>query len=128
MPDAAHALFLSEGASSVQRCARCGAVTPELGTAAECASCGGLFEIIHAMPGAHGAALLALFGLRSGIKPASEPSGVWRYKELVMPSAAAPVSHPEGNTPLLARRHVQDFAGSRSLLLKHEGHTDRKSR
>jgi threonine synthase len=122
VPDPAGALFLSEGSPSIQRCARCGAIAPELDAAAECASCGGLFEIVHATPAAHGAALLALFGLRSGIKPASEPSGVWRYRELVMPSATDPVSHPEGNTPLLSRGSVQTFARCASLILKHEGH------
>ena len=116
------ALFLPAGTASAQRCARCGAITPELDSTAECARCGGLFEIVHATPDAHGAALLALFGLRSGMKPTSEPSGVWRYRELVMPSAKEPVSHPEGNTPLLARRTVRAFADSASLLLKHEGH------
>jgi threonine synthase len=116
------ALFLEAGAASVQRCARCGAITPEFDASAECTACGGLFEIVHPVPEAHGAALLALFGLRASMRPGSEPSGVWRYRELVMPSATAPVSHPEGNTPLLARDVVQAFARSRSLLLKHEGH------
>jgi threonine synthase len=120
VPDSA--LFLTEGATSIQRCARCSAITSELDGTAECAACGGLFEIIHATPEAHGAALLALFGLRSGIKPSCEPSGVWRYKELVMPSAADPVSHPEGNTPLISRSSVQTFADCPSMLLKHEGH------
>ncbi len=115
-------LFLAPGAASVQRCAQCGAITPETAASAECASCGGLLEIVHAAPDAHGAALLALFGLRCGMKPGSEPSGVWRYRELVMPSATNPVSHPEGNTPLIARGSVQTFARSASLLLKHEGH------
>jgi len=123
VPDAAlAALFLDAGVASVQRCARCGAIAPELDAAAECAACGGLFEIIHATPEAHGAALLALFGQRLGMKPGSEPSGVWRYRELVMPSATASVSHPEGNTPLIGRSAVQAYARSASLLLKHEGH------
>jgi threonine synthase len=39
-----------------------------------------------------------------------------------MPSAKDPVSHPEGNTPLIARNFIQDFAGSASLIVKHEGH------
>ena len=121
MPDTAP-LFLTQGSTSVQRCARCGDITPELDASAECAKCGGLFEIVHATPEAHGAALLALFGLRSGLKPTAEPSGVWRYRELVMPSATDPVSHPEGNTPLLARTMVQSYANSAQLLLKHEGH------
>lgn len=106
----------------MHRCARCEAVTPELGSATECQGCGGLLEIIHATPDAHGAALLALFGMRSGMKPGGEPSGVWRYRELVMPSVSEPVSHPEGNTPLLARHAVRAFAGCDALLLKHEGH------
>jgi threonine synthase len=122
VPDTKAPLFLAAGEASVQRCAKCGAITSELDAAAECAKCGGLFEIVHATPEAHGAALLALFGLRCGLKPSSEPSGVWRYLELVMPSATDPVSHPEGNTPLLDRRAVQAFAGCDSLLMKHEGH------
>lgn len=122
MPDGIATLFLESGAASVQRCARCGGVTRELDAATECGACGGLFEIVHAAPDAHGAALLALFGMRAGMKPGSEPSGVWRYRELVMPSAPQPVSHPEGNTPLLARASVRTFARSESLLLKHEGH------
>jgi threonine synthase len=122
MPDSEGALFLEPGAASVQRCARCGAIASELSGDAECATCGGLFEIVHATPDRHGAALLALFGLRCGMKPGSEPSGVWRYKELVMPSAPDPVSHPEGNTPLLERESVRSFARVASLVLKHEGH------
>lgn len=122
LPEPAWSLFLAEGSASVQRCARCGAITPELSAEAECATCGGLFEIVHATPDVHGAALLALFGLRSGLKPSAEPSGVWRYRELVMPGSADVVSHPEGNTPLLERQAVQSFARSAGLLLKHEGH------
>jgi threonine synthase len=114
-------LFLPAGAPSVQRCAACGAIVPELVAGSECAACGGLFDVVHATPDAHGAALLARFGLRCGMKPASEPSGVWRYRELVMPSAEHPVTHPEGNTPLLSRGAVQTYARSASLLLKHEG-------
>jgi threonine synthase len=48
---------------------------------------------------------------------------VWRYREIVLPGAGDHiVSHPEGNTPLLARERVAQWAGSSSLLLKHEGH------
>jgi hypothetical protein len=38
---------------------------------------------------------------------------VWRYRELVMPSATDDVivSHPEGNTPLLARDAVAKVGG-----------------
>jgi threonine synthase len=51
-------------------------------------------------------------------------SGVWRYRELVLPSARDEqiVSHPEGNTPLLERPAVSRWAGIEHLLIKHEGH------
>ena len=55
-------------------------------------------------------------------RPGPLASGVWRFKELVLPTATAPVSHPEGNTPLLERRAVSAFGGVADLRLKHEGH------
>ena len=39
-----------------------------------------------------------------------------------MPSAGTSVSHPEGNTPLLSRPAISDYADVGELLLKHEGH------
>src|SRR5206468_2204623 len=46
------------------------------------------------------------------------------YRELVLPSARPGdiVSHPEGNTPLIARERVARFARVENLLIKHEGH------
>lgn len=123
MPDAVRdALFAAAGAATVQRCPQCGATLPELAGDTACRACGSLLDVIHPAPAAHGAALLALFGQRCGLKPGAEPSGVWRYRELVMPGATDPVSHPEGNTPLIARGAVQTYARCTSLLLKHEGH------
>jgi threonine synthase len=118
MPD----LFLPASSDSVQRCAACGSTLPARDARATCPSCGELLEIIHAVPDARGAALRERFASRTGMHPGAELSGVWRYKELVMPGATAPVSHPEGNTPLLARESVRAYAGVASLHLKHEGH------
>jgi len=115
-------LFLAPGAASLQRCLACGATWPELDASATCRDCGGLLDVVHAMPAAQGAALLARFGARCCTHPGSEASGVWRFAELVMPGASAHVTHPEGNTPLLSRRMVQDYAGVAALRLKHEGH------
>ena len=113
--------FLVQGAASVLRCARCGAALPETYAHAECRDCGGLFEILHAAPGAHGAALLTRFAQRRGTHPASEPSGVWQFRELVMPSAGQVVSYPEGHTPLIERERVRAYTNAGALLLKHEG-------
>jgi threonine synthase len=48
---------------------------------------------------------------------------VWRYRELVLPSADdGALSYPEGNTPLLRRPPVERWVGAVDLWLKHEGH------
>ncbi|HVT37619.1 MAG TPA: threonine synthase, partial [Gemmatimonadaceae bacterium] len=119
MTDAAP--FLPAGAPSIQRCARCGATTPETDARTECATCKGLLEVVHALPGPQGAALMALFAQRRGSHPGSEASGVWQFRELVMPSARQTVSYPEGHTPLVERERVRAWTGAGTLLLKHEG-------
>jgi threonine synthase len=50
-------------------------------------------------------------------------SGVWRYKELVYPQVSNDliVSRPEGNTNLYRSERLADWAGIKTLYLKHEG-------
>ena len=48
-------------------------------------------------------------------------SGVWRFRELVHPTAVEPVTWPEGNTPLVVRDGVNAWSGCAHLSLKHEG-------
>jgi threonine synthase len=118
---------MAERASTV-RCASCGTALDDRTARATCPECGGLLAVEHVPPPVTGAALRALFDERLGASayrgPASARSGVWRFRELVLPGARAGeiVSHPEGNTPLLARDAVAAFAGVRDLRLKHEGH------
>ena len=108
--------------ASHQRCATCGADYSDTDAFARCVSCGGLLEVVHAPPLLRGAELRAVFAARRSDGPGSS-SGVWRYHELVLPNAGDHVvSHPEGNTPLLARDRVSSYAGVSELLLKHEGH------
>jgi threonine synthase len=109
--------------SSLQRCERCGAAIDELVAAADCPSCGGLLELEHTFS-SDAPALRAAFGGRRSARGGVDASGVWRYRELVLPSATSDVivSHPEGNTPLLARTAVASWAGVERLLMKHEGH------
>ncbi|MEI6740576.1 MAG: threonine synthase [Gemmatimonadaceae bacterium] len=122
-------LFLPSGAASVQRCATCGEIRPELDPAPACPSCGGLLDIVHAPPqditGAAltGPALRASFAEHCCARPMGSPSGVWRFQSLVMPAAGlAVVSHPEGNTPLLHRVALDRYCGVEGLRIKHEGH------
>jgi threonine synthase len=117
--------FAPAGSPSGQRCELCGSMWPETAAAAECPGCGGLLEILHGTPEVHGAALLSRFGSRCCTHPSREArdaSGVWRFRELVMPSASDCITHPEGNTPLLRRDALRRYTGSEELLLKHEGH------
>jgi threonine synthase len=85
-------------------------------------TCGGLLEVLHAPPALRGEDLRALFAQRRA-DGSDGGSGVWRYREIVLPDAGDHiVSHPEGNTPMLSRARVSAWAGVGELLLKHEGH------
>jgi threonine synthase len=90
--------------------------------ATRCPACQGLLEIRHAHPGVDAAELRRRFAGPCCVQPGPLASGVWRFQEIVLPTATAPVSHPEGNTPLLDRAAVSAFAGVTRLRLKHEGH------
>jgi threonine synthase len=106
-----------------QRCASCGHELGETDPRIRCPQCDGLLEIEHGAPEVKGAALQSRFDERLGVQRGPFASGVWRFAEAVLPSAAsAPVTYPEGNTPLLARATVAAWAGAAELLLKHEGH------
>lgn len=122
-------LFLAPGSVSVQRCASCGAILPELDAAPDCPSCGGLFDIVHAPPQDARGSLLrgddlrAVFARHDRGSTLGSPSGVWRFASMVMPGAGdAIVSHPEGNTPLLTRNAIDRYVGIDGLRIKHEGH------
>lgn len=115
-------------APSWQACEACGHALPELHPHAACPECGGLLGVTHAPPALRGSALAGLFDARraagAGGADAVAASGVWRFRELVLPGAtnAELVTQPEGNTPLLARERVARWSGAGRLLLKHEGH------
>ena len=108
-------LFLATGAASLQRCDRCGATWPELATNPECPDCGGLLAVVHAAP------TLTGVNLRESFDSNAHISGVWRFRDLVMPAATHPISWPEGNTALIRRDPVSAYAGVSDVALKHEG-------
>jgi threonine synthase len=108
---------------SWQVCIACGDEMVERHPAVRCPSCGGLLSLIHRPPLLYGERLRAVFQTRGGIVPDTTASGVWRYRELVMPSIdeGEVITHPEGNTPLLSRSAISEWAGV-EVWLKHEGH------
>jgi threonine synthase len=88
-----------------------------------CPKCGGLLSLAYPPPAERGAALKARFEARRSQPAELDASGVWRYRELVLPEVAARdvVTHPEGNTPLLRRPAVSRWCAVHQLLMKHEG-------
>ena len=115
--------------ASEQVCDACGARYSALDPKVDCATCGGLLHLEHPQPPTCTSALREFFDAR--LMPArgrfgagAGDSGVWRFRELIMPgiSDAELVTQGEGNTPLLARRRVAAWAGVEDLLIKHEGH------
>lgn len=114
-------------------CASCGATAPGDTTRFRCA-CGVPFDLpaesfpIQHLTPQH---LRFQFAGRLSAPPSDlSASGVWRYRELVLPLAEEHiVTRQEGNTPLYragasARdgwRRIGEYAGIEELYLKHEG-------
>ncbi len=108
---------------SWQRCDACGEEFDELDAAPRCRQCGGLLGVVHAPPAGEARELRARFAASTGTDRGASASGVWRFGEIVLPSAVeVAVTHPEGNTPLISRRALDAWGGVDELLLKHEGH------
>jgi len=108
----------------IQICDSCGARYSSRDTRTQCAACGGLLSLRYDPPAEREAALRSLFDARLTTRddsPAS--SGVWRFRELVLPDASDDelVSQPEGNTPLVRRERVSAWCGLDSVHLKLEG-------
>jgi threonine synthase len=109
---------------SWQECEACGTITDELSAATRCSSCGGLLSLHHPPPEKRGRSLREAFDARPALRgSAAEVSGVWRFRELVLPSVGtAVISQPEGNTPLLERAALSAWCDVTELFIKHEGH------
>src|SRR5207245_825576 len=107
---------------SWQVCASCGQELAASDPRQRCPACRGLLELRHRAPPMTHGGLRALLDSRLGVRRGPLASGVWRYRELVLPEADdSLVSYPEGNTPLLARPAVAGWVGVPGLLIKHGG-------
>ncbi len=102
------------------RCPSCEARQPFDAPITRCPACGGLLEVDRPDQPAD---IAARFADRGRCSAWLSRSGVWRFRELILPEArdADVVSWPEGNTPLIERESVSSWAGCRRLTLKHEG-------
>jgi len=89
--------------------------------------CGGLLDVWHNLEALRPRVSRGLFdGRLSGapgprVAPTTN-SGVWRYREIILPTTIGNiVSRPEGNTPLYEHSKLADFTGLGNFFLKHEG-------
>lgn len=102
-------------------CPACARVYGESATTARC-SCGSLLDLEVPPPSCTGAELKSRFEDRLTGSGVADLSGVWRYRELVVPQQSEPlISYPEGNTPLVVADTIERWAGTDRLELKHEG-------
>ncbi len=99
------------------RCVRCEAGYPALELRYTC-TCGGTLDVEHRAPDI----TLAQLDARLASKDPLDRSGVWRFRELILPLAREHiVTMPEGNTNLYDLPPVADWLGLDRLQLKHEG-------
>ena len=112
------------------RCVACGATTPIEEVRTSCSACGSLLDVEHDLAtfGRSGDSWRSLFDQRRSALPTAstptfEESGVWRYREHVLPCLpeAEIVSKPEGNTRLYPGRALGDAIGLSRMFVKHEG-------
>jgi threonine synthase len=103
------------------RCVDCGAAWGGLDVRYRC-DCGGTLDVIHDLEALKGLPLMQTFDERRASRDRLDRSGVWRFRELVLPLDQAFVTtRPEGNTGLYDSPRVASFAGLASFPLKHEG-------
>ena len=104
------------------RCAECGREHAALEVRYRC-DCGGTLDVVHPfVAGAPPVTFAALDARRGSFAP-EDRSGVWRFRELVLPVAPGHIAtRPEGNTNLYASPALGAWCGLASALrLKHEG-------
>lgn len=114
-------------------CPACGAIQSGAGTRFRC-NCGTPFDLApqtFPLEPTTAEELRERFTRRLSALTGGEKSGVWRYRELVLPlPEQAIVSRAEGNTPLHSVgaaeasggwRRIGEYAGVERLYLKHEG-------
>ncbi len=102
-------------------CVRCDAIHSPDEVRYRC-DCGGTLDVVHDLEALAGRDLLGLFDDRRSSRVPEDRSGVWRFRELVLPGADdAIVTRGEGNTWLYDVPGVASRVGLDGLQLKHEG-------
>ena len=102
-------------------CVDCGASHPGFEVRYRC-TCGGTLDVVHDLPALREVVDLDLFDRRLASKLSVDRSGVWRFRELILPVAPGEiVTKPEGNTNLYRSASLASWVGIDDLAWKHEG-------
>jgi threonine synthase len=100
------------------RCTECGQGWPAAEVRYRCA-CGGLLEVHHHAPVPLDTATI---DLRRMSRRVEDRSGVWRFREWILPlPAQALVTAPEGNTGHYRSETIARWTGQHATTFKHEG-------
>ncbi len=102
-------------------CVECGASHPGFELRYRC-GCGGTLDVAHDLPALRGRIGFDLFDRRLASKTPADRSGVWRFRELILPLAEDEiVTKPEGNTNLYRSEPLASWVGIDDVAWKHEG-------
>lgn len=102
-------------------CAVCDATYPGLDRRYRC-DCGGVLDVVHDLKRLQGKVDLSTFDDRLSSKRTVDRSGVWRFRELVLPvEEQFMAARPEGNTNLYDLGAIHPFTGLCQFSVKHEG-------
>ncbi len=103
------------------RCVACDATYDGLAVRYRC-DCGGTLDVRHDLERLRGTLTLDTFDQRKLSRDPIDKSGVWRFRELILPLAPEHVAtKPEGNTNLYDSPALAAWVGLDRLQLKHEG-------
>ena len=99
----------------------CAAEFPGLDVRYRC-DCGGTLDVVHDLAALRETLTLGEWDRRLASRAPEDRSGVWRFRELVLPLEPGEfVTRFEGNTPLYDSPRLAAWSGLEGLLLKHEG-------
>ncbi len=104
-------------------CVACGTSHDGLDPRMTC-DCGGTLDVAHDLDALRGRVSRRVFDDRRGGRDRLDRSGVWRFRELILPDVDPDLvaTKPEGNTNLYdVPSALADWAGLDALQLKHEG-------
>ncbi len=103
------------------KCIDCGATFP-LDEVRYTCECGGLLDVARDLEDLREHVSRETFDRRLGGRSLADASGVWRFRELILPVPQDQiVSRPEGNTPQYRSSRLAQWVGLDDLALKHEG-------